>query len=154
MEERTTTSRAKFKATYMIMLSGLRCFEDAQQKDFGASLSHQHTVHEYEALIFNCVCDLVKEVHELRARVGAGSKKQKSPKGSVANKSPKKVSKRSLNVESGRRRSSRIKQALTPPSDSDLQSVRFTGSFAGPVVDNWGIGPPPPGNAAPLGKEH
>ncbi|KAH7379647.1 hypothetical protein BKA64DRAFT_647967 [Cadophora sp. MPI-SDFR-AT-0126] len=119
MEEKTILSRAKFeKATYKIMLSGPRCFEDAQQQtDFGASLSHQHTIHEYEALISNCVCDLVKEVHELRAKVGARSKKQKSSKGSVAKKSPKKVSKQSSNPESGRRRSSRIKQALTPPSE-------------------------------------
>jgi hypothetical protein len=95
MGERTTLSRAKFeKATYKIMLSGPRCFEDAQQQnDFGASLSHQHTIHEYEALISNCICDLVKEVHELRAKVGAGSKKQKSSKGLAEKKGPRKVSK-------------------------------------------------------------
>lgn len=121
MEERTIQSRAKFdKATYKIMLSGPRCFEDAQQQsDFGASLSHEHTIHEYEALVANCLPALVKELHELRAEVRTGSKKEKSPKGSAERKAPKVVLKPSSksNGEFGRRRSQRIKKARTPPSE-------------------------------------
>jgi hypothetical protein len=121
MEERTIQSRAKFdKATYKIMLSGPRCFEEAQQQsDFGAALSHEHTIHEYEALVANCLPALVKELHELRAKVRIGSKKEKSPKGPAEKKAPRKVSKPSSksNGDSGRRRSPRINKAHTPPSE-------------------------------------
>jgi len=90
------------------MLRGPLCFQDAQQQtDFAASLSAEHTIHAYEALVSNCLCDLVKQFHDLRAKV----RKEESPKGSTKKKTPKK------SIVGSVRRSSRIKQAHESPSE-------------------------------------